>query len=780
VGFAAWQSGWTPQPIHFGLMLGSGLVHTAYFLLLDRAYRSGGDLSIVYPLARATGPLLTIAFAIAFLGERPGPWALGGAALIGVSAILLAGNPFAWRSHHAKEAVGFALLTGLMIAAYTLLDKRAVAAFLIPPLVFDWGTNAFRCSVLVPFARHRAPGGMEEAWRTRKRTVIAIALLSPLSYILVLTAMGLHAGEPGGPRAGALDPLRGPDGRPLPEGRRRHAPLDRGRRHGARHRGACGGLKPRGVGGRWPSRARRPGGVAAVSWKRRCPLRRPTLQAPVPAPAPTPAWLALAEHRDRLAGTRIDALFDADAGRAAAFTFGFAGLAGGFLPPAPRGRHPRAARGSREGARRARGHRAALHGRAGERDGESPGAAHRGARRRARDGGRPGRAAGRAAVPGADAQLLGRRARRLLARAPRGNGFAPSSRWASAARTLGPRLVTEALADLADGPAVRYCANLDPAALDGALAGLDPATTLVVVASKSFTTLETLTNAAAARRWLEAALGPDALARHMVAATARPQEAERFGLPACNVFPFGDWIGGRYSVWSSVGLPAAIAIGMPAFERLLAGAHAADLAFRSAPPERNAPLIAALAGVWNRNFLGMPAHVVLPYAERLACLPPYLQQLELESNGKRVRTDGTPVDCATAPALFGETGTLGQHAFHQWLHQGTDAVACDFVVVAKPMGSRADAHDALLAHALAQAEALMTGRETGDPHRDCPGDRPQHRDRDAGARSREPGRPRRLLRAQDLRASRDLGASIPSTSSAWNWARPSPAACCPR
>ena len=125
---------------------------------------------------------------------------------------------------------------------------------------------------------------------------------------------------------------------------------------------------------------------------------------------------------------------------------------------------------------------------------------------------------------------------------------------------LGPRLVTEALADLADGPAVRYCANLDPAALDGALAGLDPATTLVVVASKSFTTLETLTNAAAARRWLEAALGSEALARHMVAATARPQEAERFGLPACNVFPFGDWIGGRYSVWSSVGLPAAIAI----------------------------------------------------------------------------------------------------------------------------------------------------------------------------------------------------------------------------
>ena len=453
------------------------------------------------------------------------------------------------------------------------------------------------------------------------------------------------------------------------------------------------------------------------------PARAAHSQSPVPAPAPTPAWLALAEHRDRLAGTRIDALFDADAGRAAAFTFGFAGLAVDFsrqrltadtlallVDLAKERGVPAAIERLFTGAPvNATEDRPALH------------TAVRGDEHVTVDG--------QDVLP--DVQRCRERMRSFSAAVRDG-----SWRGATGERVrtvlalgiggsyLGPRLVTEALADLADGPAVRYCANLDPAALDGALAGLDPATTLVVVASKSFTTLETLTNAAAARRWLEAALGSDALARHMVAATARPQEAERFGLPACNVFPFGDWIGGRYSVWSSVGLPAAIAIGMPAFERLLAGAHAADLAFRSAPPERNAPLIAALAGVWNRNFLGMPTHAVLPYAERLACLPAYLQQLEMESNGKRVRTDGTPVDCATAPALFGETGTLGQHAFHQWLHQGTDAVACDFVVVAKPMGSRADAHDALLAHALAQAEALMTGRETGDPHRDCPGDRP--------------------------------------------------------
>jgi drug/metabolite transporter (DMT)-like permease len=186
---AAWQSAWVPQPVHFALMFASGMVHTAYFLMLDRAYRSGGDLSIVYPLARATGPLLTIAFAVAFLGERPGPTAIGGALLIGASALLLAGNPFASRTSHVREAVGFALVTGFAIAAYTLIDKRAVAAFLIPPLVYDWGTNAFRCAVIAPWAAHRNPGGMAKAWREQRRAVIAIAALSPLAYILVLTAM---------------------------------------------------------------------------------------------------------------------------------------------------------------------------------------------------------------------------------------------------------------------------------------------------------------------------------------------------------------------------------------------------------------------------------------------------------------------------------------------------------------------------------------------------------------------------------------------------------------
>ncbi len=184
-----WLNGYAFKPIHLALMFGSGMIHTVYFLLLDRAYRSGGDLSIVYPLARATGPLLTIGVAIAVLGERPGPTAIGGAFLIGASAILLTGNPFAWHKGEARHAVGFALLTGCMIATYTIWDKASVAAWLIPPLAYDWGCNAFRVCVLVPFTRHRAPGSIAAAWRERRGTVVAIALLSPLSYILVLTAM---------------------------------------------------------------------------------------------------------------------------------------------------------------------------------------------------------------------------------------------------------------------------------------------------------------------------------------------------------------------------------------------------------------------------------------------------------------------------------------------------------------------------------------------------------------------------------------------------------------
>ncbi|HET9652385.1 MAG TPA: DMT family transporter [Usitatibacter sp.] len=184
-----WMQGYRFEPVHLVLMLGSGLIHTAYFLLLDRAYRSGGDLSIVYPLARATGPLITIIVAVSVLGERPSAVALAGALLIGASALLLTGNPLAWHKGEARHAVGFALLTGCMIAGYTVWDKASVARWLVPPLLYDWGCNAFRVMVLVPLTERRAPGGFARAWRERRGTVFAIAFLSPLSYILVLTAM---------------------------------------------------------------------------------------------------------------------------------------------------------------------------------------------------------------------------------------------------------------------------------------------------------------------------------------------------------------------------------------------------------------------------------------------------------------------------------------------------------------------------------------------------------------------------------------------------------------
>jgi drug/metabolite transporter (DMT)-like permease len=186
---SAWVQGYRFEPFHVALMFGAGMVHMAYILLLDRAYRSGGDLSIVYPLARTTGPMLTIVFAVLVMGEQPGPVALAGAGLVLVSALLLTGNPFAWHKGESAKAIGFALATGCMIAAYTLIDKRSVATLMIPPLVYDWGCNVCRTFALIPYARKRAPGGMTAAWRDQRATVLVVAICSPLGYILVLTAM---------------------------------------------------------------------------------------------------------------------------------------------------------------------------------------------------------------------------------------------------------------------------------------------------------------------------------------------------------------------------------------------------------------------------------------------------------------------------------------------------------------------------------------------------------------------------------------------------------------
>jgi len=289
--------------------------------------------------------------------------------------------------------------------------------------------------------------------------------------------------------------------------------------------------------------------------------------------------------------------------------------------------------------------------------------------------------------------------------------------------SLGPKLVIEALRGEADGPQVRFVQSIDPAEFDDAIRGLDPRTTLVVVASKTFTTQETMVNAQAARAWLTGALGEGAIAKHFVAASANIAAAGDFGLPECNVFPFAEWVGGRYSLWSSVGLPIAIAIGATRFGQLLAGAHAVDMQFRSDPLERNVPALLGLVGIWNRNALAMPSHAVLSYASRLENLPMYLQQLEMESNGKRVDREGRLMGAPTCPVVWGGVETPAQHAFHQWLHQGTDLASCDFIVVAQAMGERGIHHEILLSHACAQSEALMSGVDPGDPHRVCPGNR---------------------------------------------------------
>jgi glucose-6-phosphate isomerase len=290
---------------------------------------------------------------------------------------------------------------------------------------------------------------------------------------------------------------------------------------------------------------------------------------------------------------------------------------------------------------------------------------------------------------------------------------------------LGPRTIWQALRPLQTSLEVGFVGNVDPADIAGAMALLDPETTLVVVVSKTFTTQETMANASTAKAWLAETLGEEGAAKHFAACSTNLEACAAFGIPAERVFGFEDWVGGRYSIWSSVGLSVAIGLGWDAFEGLLAGAARMDEHFRTAPLERNAPVLLALAHLYNRNGLGRPVRVVEPYAERLGLLAAYLQQLEMESNGKRVTADGNAVPRATATAVFGNAGTNDQHAFFQMLHQGTDVIPVDFVAVAKAFEGPSRQHAILLANAIAQAEALMTGsRNTAEPHRDFPGDRP--------------------------------------------------------
>ena len=292
---------------------------------------------------------------------------------------------------------------------------------------------------------------------------------------------------------------------------------------------------------------------------------------------------------------------------------------------------------------------------------------------------------------------------------------------------LGPELVVDALRS-SDAPEVRFLANIDGGAAVRALAGLDPATTLVIVVSKSFTTLEARINAETVRSWfLERTLEPGVVDKHFLAVTANQAAAAEFGIPPDNRFAMWDWVGGRFSMWSAAGLPIAIALGRDGFEALLAGAHLVDAHFRDTPLRDNIPVLLALLAVWNTNFHGAATHAVLPYDRRLRLLPSYLQQLEMESNGKSVRRDGEAVGTHTAPVVWGGEETNGQHAFHQLLHQGTRAFSADFIAIARSGHALDDHHDWLLANCLAQSKAMLEGRVADGPladHRSVPGGHP--------------------------------------------------------
>jgi glucose-6-phosphate isomerase len=276
---------------------------------------------------------------------------------------------------------------------------------------------------------------------------------------------------------------------------------------------------------------------------------------------------------------------------------------------------------------------------------------------------------------------------------------------------LGPFMAARALWTPAAPLRPHYLANVDAHAWEALRARLDPARTLVLIASKTFTTQETMTNAALVRGWLADALGEDGAARQLVALSTNLPGAAAFGIPAERVFGFSDTVGGRFSLWSAIGLSLALSLGWPAFERLLAGARAMDEHFLSAPLADNLPVLLALAEVWHVNGLGYPARAVLPYDERLARFPAHLQQLEMESLGKGVRADGSRLARRSGPVVFGEPGTNAQHSFMQLIHQGPVPVPVDFILVARPDHAHPDSHRKLVANGLAQAEALLVGKD---------------------------------------------------------------------
>ncbi|WP_097108700.1 glucose-6-phosphate isomerase [Hoeflea halophila] len=309
---------------------------------------------------------------------------------------------------------------------------------------------------------------------------------------------------------------------------------------------------------------------------------------------------------------------------------------------------------------------------------------------------------------------------------------------------LGPVMATLALAPYHDGPRLHFVSNVDGAHIADTLEDLDPETTLIIVASKTFTTIETMTNAATARDFIVSKLGKAAVAQHFAALSTALDKVEEFGLKEDRVFGFWDWVGGRYSLWSAIGLPLMIAIGRQNFSDFLAGARAMDEHFQDAPVGENLPMLLGLIGIWHRLVCGYPSRAIIPYDQRLSRFPAYLQQLDMESNGKSVGLDGQPLTTASGPTVWGEPGTNGQHAFFQLLHQGTDVIPVEFMIAANGHEPHLQhQHQLLIANCLAQSEALMRGRSTEEaraqllssgaseaeadrlaPHKTFPGNRP--------------------------------------------------------
>ena len=311
---------------------------------------------------------------------------------------------------------------------------------------------------------------------------------------------------------------------------------------------------------------------------------------------------------------------------------------------------------------------------------------------------------------------------------------------------LGPKLVTQALREWCHPRLTsHFVSNVDGHDLMAVLEKIQPDTTLFIVASKSFTTAETMLNAHSARRWfLQSACEAD-LNKHFVAVSTNTEAVAAFGIDTRNMFGFWDWVGGRYSIWSAIGLPAALAVGYDAFAEFLDGAHQMDVHFETAPLEKNMPVLLAMIGIWYRNFFGSSSISVAPYQQDLSLFSRYLQQLDMESNGKQINLDGLPVTLETAPVSWGDTGTNGQHAYFQMLHQGTDLIPVDFIAPLKPTHALPTHHAALLANCFAQSEALMLGKSAAEvrdelqaqgasdtlidtltPHKQFPGNRPSN------------------------------------------------------